>query len=170
MRRDRGEHGEDSRPPAGDRRPDPPPRAGRGGEGQGLEGAAAAPRGGRRGQRARLDRIEELAASFAEIEARGEATSVFQEMTRILAEQGVDEAIAYVESQRSDILKTVAARASAAHQANRAHLQPLLKAAALNSTKGQSAAAREPVRGDPGGRARLAGGPARLLLVPRRPG
>jgi tetratricopeptide (TPR) repeat protein len=47
---------------------------------------------------ARLSRIEELAASFAQIEGRGTATSVFQEMTRILAEQGVDEAIAYGES------------------------------------------------------------------------
>ena len=47
---------------------------------------------------ARLSRIEELAVSFAEIEGRGTATSVFQEMTRILTEQGVDEAIAYGES------------------------------------------------------------------------
>jgi tetratricopeptide (TPR) repeat protein len=92
--------------------------------------------------KARLERIEELAASFGEIEARGEATSVFQEMTRVLAEQGVDEAIAYVESQRPDILKAVAARSTAAHQANRAQLQPLLKAAALQATKGQSVAAR----------------------------
>ena len=43
---------------------------------------------------ARLSRIEELAASFTEIEGRGTATSVFQEMKRILTEQGVDEAIA----------------------------------------------------------------------------
>lgn len=40
----------------------------------------------------RLSRIEELAVFFAEIEGRGATTSVFQEMTRILAEQGVDEA------------------------------------------------------------------------------
>ena len=92
--------------------------------------------------RARLERIEELTASIADIEARGEGSSVFKEMNRILAEQGVDEAIAYVESQRPDILKAVAARSSAAHQANRAQLQPLLKAATLNSTKGRSAAAR----------------------------
>ncbi len=92
--------------------------------------------------KARLDRIEELTASIHEIEARGDATNVFQEMTRILTEQGVDEAIAYVESQQSDILKAVAARSSAAHKANRDQLQPLLKAAALNATKGQCAAAR----------------------------
>ena len=91
---------------------------------------------------ARLSRIEELAASFAEIEGRGTATSVFQEMTRILAEQGVDEAIAYVATQRSSILKTVHARAAAARERNRADLQPLLQTAGLHEAKGQAAEAR----------------------------
>ena len=58
----------------------------------------------------RLAKIDELAASFAEIEGSGAATSVFQEMTRILTSQGVDEAIAYVASQRVAILQTVRAR------------------------------------------------------------
>ena len=91
---------------------------------------------------ARLSRIEELAASFAEIEGRGTATNVFQEMTRILAEQGVDEAIDYVVTQRSSILKTVNARAAAARERNRADLQPLLRIAGLHEAKGQSAEAR----------------------------
>ena len=77
---------------------------------------------------ARLSRIEELAASFAEIEGRGTATSVFKEMTRILTEQGVDEAIAYVAAQRSSILKTVDDRTKTAHERNRADFQPLLQA------------------------------------------
>ena len=92
--------------------------------------------------RVRLSRIEELAASFAEIEGLGTATSVFQEMTRILTEQGVDEAIAYVSTQRSSIFETVRARAAAAREHNRADLQPLLRTAALHEAKGQVTEAR----------------------------
>ena len=90
----------------------------------------------------RLGKIDELAASFAEIEGRGLATSVFQEMTRILTEQGVDEAIAYVASQRFAILQTVRARVAAARERNRADLQPLLRAAALHENKGRPTQAR----------------------------
>jgi Flp pilus assembly protein TadD len=90
----------------------------------------------------RLFRIEDLAASFAEIEGRDTATSVFQEMTRILAEQGVGEAIAYVATQRPSILKTVQARAAAARERNRTDLQPLLRTAGLHEAKGQVAEAR----------------------------
>jgi tetratricopeptide (TPR) repeat protein len=93
-------------------------------------------------QAMRLARIEELAASFAEIEGRGTATTVFQEMTRVLTEQGVDEAIDYVESQRGSILQTVRARAATARARNRADLQPLLRTAALHDAKGQANEAR----------------------------
>jgi len=90
----------------------------------------------------RLANIDELAASFAEIERGRAATSVFEEMTRILSEQGVDEAIAYVGSQRNAILQTVCARVAAARECNRADLQPLLRAAALHENKGQATHAR----------------------------
>ena len=90
----------------------------------------------------RLGKIDELAASFADIEGRGTATSVFQEMTRIMAGQGVDEAIAYVAGQRANILQTIRARAVATRERNRADLQPLLKAAALHESKGQPSEAR----------------------------
>jgi tetratricopeptide (TPR) repeat protein len=90
----------------------------------------------------RLSRIEELAAFFAEIEGRGTATNVFQEMTRILTEQGVDEAIAYVGTQRSTIFQTVRARVATARERNRADLQPLLRSAALHEAKGQATEAR----------------------------
>ena len=90
----------------------------------------------------RLAKIDELAASFADIEGRGTATGVFQEMTRIMAEQGVDDAIAYVAGQRATILQTVRARAAALRERNRADLQPLLKAAALHESKGQPGEAR----------------------------
>lgn len=94
----------------------------------------------------RLARIDELAASFAEIEGQGNATGVFQEMTRIIAEQGIDAAIAYVAGQRSSILQAIKARTQSVNQAlnqrNRAELQPLLKTAALYESKGQTNEAR----------------------------
>ncbi|MGE0645457.1 MAG: DUF4062 domain-containing protein [Nitrospira sp.] len=93
-------------------------------------------------QALRLSRIEELTAAFADIEGRGTATSVFQELTRILAEQGVDEAIAYVESQRGSILQVARSRAASVREQNRADLQPLLQTASLYQAKGQAAEAR----------------------------
>ena len=90
----------------------------------------------------RLSRIEELAASFAEIEGRGPTTSVFQELTRILTEQGVDEAIAYVSTQRASIFQTVRARAATVRDRNRSDLQPLLQNAALYQAKGEASEAR----------------------------
>ncbi|MBX3336208.1 MAG: DUF4062 domain-containing protein [Nitrospira sp.] len=92
--------------------------------------------------RLRRSRIEELAASFAEIEGRGTSTNIFQEMTRILSEQGVDEAIAYVGAQRSSILQTVRTRATVVRERNRADLQPLLRTAGLLQAKGQATEAR----------------------------
>jgi hypothetical protein len=53
----------------------------------------------------RLSRIDELAASFAELEGTGRSTQVFDEMTRILAEKGGDQALAYVALHRPDILQ-----------------------------------------------------------------
>lgn len=91
---------------------------------------------------ARLLRIEDLASSFAEIEGRGNATGVLQEMSRILADQGVDEAIAYVGSQRSSILQGVRARATATRERNQNELRPLLRTAALYEAKGQRVDAR----------------------------
>jgi tetratricopeptide (TPR) repeat protein len=93
-------------------------------------------------QALRVSRIEELTATFAEIEGRSGSTGVFQELARILAEQGVDEAIAYVENQRPTILQTVRNRAATVHELNRAELQPLLRQAALYETKGQAREAR----------------------------
>lgn len=90
----------------------------------------------------RLSRIEELAVFFAEIEGRGATTSVFQEMTRILAEQGVDEAIAYVSAQQASIFKTIRARAATVRERNRADLEPLVRTAALYQVKGQTIDAR----------------------------
>ena len=86
---------------------------------------------------ARLSRIDELADSFAEIEGTGRSTQVFDEMTRILAEEGVDQALAYVATQRPSILEKVKARAAAAREKNRADLLPLLKSAQLQADRNQ---------------------------------
>ena len=91
---------------------------------------------------AQLARIEDLAASFAAIEARGEASGVFTELTRILKEQGVDPALAYVAAKRVGILDQVRARQAAARQRNRDDLQPLLTSAGLYAAKGEAEPAR----------------------------
>jgi len=85
----------------------------------------------------RLSHIDELADSFAEIEGTSRSTQVFDEMTRILAEEGVDQAIAYAATQRSGILEKVKARATAAREKNRADLLPLLKSAQLQTDRNQ---------------------------------
>ena len=91
-----------------------------------------------------LARIDDLAASFAEIERQGEATSVFKELTRILQEpgQGVTQALAYMETKRPDILERVRDRQAAARERDRAELKPLLAGARLYATQGEADAAR----------------------------
>ncbi len=90
----------------------------------------------------RLARIDELAASFALIEGRADATAEVKEMSRILAEEGVDPALRYIEGQRTELLRRVAAADAAHTERRRAQLQPLLQAAGLQETKGQTSTAR----------------------------
>jgi tetratricopeptide (TPR) repeat protein len=86
---------------------------------------------------ARLSRIDELADSFAEIQGTARSTDVFNEMTRILREQGLDQALAYAATQRAGILEKVEARAVATHEKNRTDLLPLLKSAQLQADRNQ---------------------------------
>ena len=88
-----------------------------------------------------VSRIDELAASFAEIEGTARSSQVFDEMTRILAEEGVDQALAYAATQRPGILEKVKARAAAAREKNRDDLLPLLKSAQLQADRNQPAEA-----------------------------
>jgi hypothetical protein len=88
-----------------------------------------------------ISRIDELAASFAEIEGTDRSTQVFNEMTRIIAEEGVDQAIAYVATQRPSILEKVRARAANAREKNRTDLLPLLKSAQLETERNHPAEA-----------------------------
>ena len=77
--------------------------------------------------------INELAASFAEIEGTVRSSEVFDEMTRILAEKGVNQALAYAATQRPGILEKVKARADDAREKNRSDLLPLVKSAQLEA-------------------------------------
>jgi tetratricopeptide (TPR) repeat protein len=82
-----------------------------------------------------VSRIDELSASFAEIEGTERSSNVFNEMSRILAEEGVDQALAYADTQRPSILEKVKDRAAAAREENRAELLPLLKSAQLQADR-----------------------------------
>ena len=78
-------------------------------------------------------RIDELAAYFAEVEGTERSTDVFNEMARVLKDEGVDQALAYVATQRSGIVEKVKARAATAREKNRLELLPLLKSAQLQA-------------------------------------
>ena len=90
----------------------------------------------------RLSRIDDLARSFAILEGQSDATEQMQKMSRLLANEGVDAALKYAEEQKPAILAAVAASIAADQAKHRAQLQPLLQAAGLQRTKGQTAAAR----------------------------
>jgi tetratricopeptide (TPR) repeat protein len=88
-----------------------------------------------------ISRIDELAASFAEMEGTARSSQVFDEMTRILAEEGVDPALVYTTTQRPGILGKVKARAADAREKNRSDLLPLLKSAQLEAERNHPAEA-----------------------------
>jgi hypothetical protein len=90
-----------------------------------------------------VSRVDELAASFAEIEGTERSTQVFDEMTRILAEEGVDQAITYVATQHPAILKKLKARTDATREKNRAELLPLLKSAQLDAERNHAGEAED---------------------------
>ena len=90
----------------------------------------------------RISRIDELAQSFTELEGRADTTAVFKEMARILEQEGVDMALAYIAEQKGGILTRIRQRKDAERQQTRTELQPLLTAADLKATNGQAVAAR----------------------------
>jgi tetratricopeptide (TPR) repeat protein len=93
----------------------------------------------------RLGRIDELATSFVALERQADTSPVLREMIRILNEEKtnpVDKAIAYAERLRPALLERVRARKLAEQERNRAELEPLLKAASMEETRGHADAAR----------------------------
>ena len=100
------------------------PRAGR------NESGFAEPR---KGQYRNPVPIDELAASFAAIEGTAKSSAVFNEMTRILADKGRDQVLAYVATQGPGIPEKVKTRAAEAREKNRSDLLPLFKSAQLEA-------------------------------------
>ena len=98
------------------------------------------------GHQARLPRIDEIVARFAELDGRADISKVSRELTRILTEEGVDAALAYVDAQKPGILAEAHAQQAAARDRQRAKLEPLLSAANLQANKGQTVAARAAYR------------------------
>jgi phage tail protein X len=94
----------------------------------------------------RISRLDELAQSFTELEGRADTTAVFKEMARILEQEGVDMALAYIAEQKGGILDRVRKRKEIEQAQTRTELQPLLTAADLKGSSGQTVAARAAFR------------------------
>jgi tetratricopeptide (TPR) repeat protein len=94
----------------------------------------------------RKARIDDLVNTFVALDDKTDSTPVLREMTRILSEEGVDAALAYIDGQRGSVLDRIKARDAAVHLQNRADLQPLLQAAGLQAAKGQNDLARKGYR------------------------
>ena len=95
---------------------------------------------------ARLARIDDAVARFAELEGGPEATRVGRELTRILTDEGTDAALAFIGREKAGLLAEADAQLAADRERLRGRLAPLLSAADLLVTKGDTAAARTAYR------------------------
>ncbi len=97
----------------------------------------------------RLAGIEPIIAEFARIEGSAQATDIARELIRIADEQGIPEALSYLQSQRPSILSSVATLQSGIRE----KLQPLLSGAQLALTAGDHTQAetlfRDLLKADP---------------------
>lgn len=91
---------------------------------------------------ARIARIDDLASRLSELFATGRASPILVEMLRIVDAEGVDAALAYEERQRPALLESIKAARLMDRERTRVSLQPILKAAQIQATKGDSTAAR----------------------------
>jgi len=83
--------------------------------------------------RQRLSGVSELAEELANLETGENASTTLSKMLRILEEQGIDSALAYLASQSARLLK----KATASTETARQDLQPLLTGAKLALASGQ---------------------------------
>jgi tetratricopeptide (TPR) repeat protein len=93
----------------------------------------------------RLGRIDDLVAGFRALERQADTSPILREMIRILSEEKVnpvDKAIAYAEGKRPALLTQVRARKQAEHERDQQALEPLLKAASLEESRGRPGPAR----------------------------
>lgn len=88
--------------------------------------------------KARLARIDDMADSFAQLEGGSTATAVFKEMTRILREEGVEAALAFVEHNREDLLVEAQSIQASAQEQVQAKLLPILVVTEMHEAKGQA--------------------------------
>ena len=95
---------------------------------------------------ARLARIDDAVARFAELESGPEATRIGRELTRILTDEGTDAALAFIGREKAGLLAEADAQLAADRERLRGRLAPLLSAADLLVTKGDTAAARTAYR------------------------
>src|SRR5207244_2477189 len=86
-----------------------------------------------------LARIEQLVQDFSRIEGTAQATAVYEELTRILQEEGVEPALAYLEKKRGDVFTRVRTQ----KELVRSELRPFLTGARLKAVNGQAASARK---------------------------
>ena len=80
---------------------------------------------------------------LAQLEGRADASDISRELNRILAGEGVDQALAFLDQQRPGILERARTRLAATRERNRGDLEPLLTAARLEYQRGEVVRARE---------------------------
>ena len=138
----RGEHRENPRPPAADRRRNPPPRAGRSRRGQRLEGAPAAARGRR--QRPHRPAVPHRGAGRLLCRDRGPRHGHQRLQGDDPHPDRAGRGRGHRLRGRTAFLHPQDCRRphQTAHERNRADLQPLLQLAGLHESKGQAAEAR----------------------------
>ena len=90
----------------------------------------------------RLGQVDEFLATITSTIQSGDASPEFLELTRIVQEQGVDQALAYITSQESRLLKRAEKLAAEKQREIRRELTPLLEGVRLHRSKGELAEAR----------------------------
>ncbi len=100
----------------------------------------------RQAHEVRVTRIQDLASRLAELANDGDTSPHLQKMTRALEEEGVDAALAYIDKRRQEVLAEIREVRALESQRTRQKLQPLLKAAELEASKGANEAARQHYR------------------------
>lgn len=90
----------------------------------------------------RLAQVDEFLDSITSTIKSGDASPEFLELTRIIQEQGVDQALAYIASQESRLLARAETLAAQRQRDIRRTLAPLLEGVRLHRSKGELAEAR----------------------------
>lgn len=90
----------------------------------------------------RISQVEAFLLSITKMVESGNASPEFIELTRIIQEQGVEEALAYIALQESRLLDRAGKLVAEKQQVIRNTLAPLLEAVRLHYTRGEYAEAR----------------------------